>query len=86
VTQLLDINDEHVASADSTVIPGLRKALTEAELADLGTEMNSEERRALTHAHPNVPTSGPLAGAARKAAELVDRVRDRSADVNRTNS
>ncbi len=46
--------------------------------------MASDERRMLTHAHPALPDSGPVAAITRKLAEAVDQVRDRSADVGRT--
>ncbi len=85
VTDLLGAFSDHVTYADETVLPGLA-VLSEPELAELGQAMASEERRKLTHAHPAVPDSGPLASVARKAAELVDRARDRSTNVGRTSS
>jgi hypothetical protein len=86
VTQLLDLTDAHIAEAEETVLPELRTALTEAELADLGAAMVSDERHLLTHPHPHLPDSGPLAGLARRAAGLVDHKRDKSADIGRTAS
>jgi hemerythrin-like domain-containing protein len=85
VSELLEINDNHVSESDAVVLPGLRFALTSEELDELGQQMTSNERRHLTHPHPLLPDSGPLAGATRKAAEIVDRMRDHSTDIGRTN-
>jgi hypothetical protein len=86
VTELLDITDEHVRRADTAVIPGLRAALTPAELVDMGETMVSDERSLLTHSHPALPDSGPVAAVTRRLAEVVDGIRDRSSDVGRTTS
>ncbi len=86
VTELIDVLDCHLVDADTTVLPGLRAVLSEAELAELGERMLSDERRLLTHSHPSLPDSGPLAGVTRRAAELFDRVRDSSTDIGRTTS
>lgn len=84
VTELLDANEAHVTEADNRVFPALRAALSGDELEELGTRIESDERQMLTHSHPSLPDSGPIAGVTRKAAEIVDRIRDRSADVGRT--
>lgn len=84
VTELLDLTDGHVARAESAWLPALEDALGTDELERMGAEMTSGERRRLSHPHALVPDAGPLAGAGRKVAEVVDRVRDRSTDVNRT--
>jgi hypothetical protein len=86
VTQLMDLTDAHVADADANVLPALEAALDAAELTRLAADMTSDELGLLTHSHPAVPDAGPLAGVAHKAAEIVDRVRDRSTDVGRTSS
>ncbi|MHB1536000.1 MAG: hemerythrin domain-containing protein [Acidimicrobiales bacterium] len=84
VTELLDISERHTANADGTVFPALRSSLSEDELDELGQVMASDERRRLTHPHPVLPDSGPVAAVTRKAAEMFDRVRDHSADIGRT--
>jgi hypothetical protein len=86
VNRLLELTDAHIAKAQQTVLPDLRTALTEAELADLGAAMVSDERHLLTHPHPHLPSRGPLAGLTRRVAGLVDRNRDKSADIGRTAS
>jgi hypothetical protein len=86
VTQLLDLTEAHIAGFDATIAPALRDALSAAELTELGTAMVSEERQLLTHPHPHLPDSGPLAKATHWAASVVDRGRDRSTDIGRTSS
>jgi hypothetical protein len=86
VTDLLDSTDEHISAAETTIEPGLRSALSASELQELGSRMVSEERQDLSHAHPNLPNTGPIAGVTRKVAEVVDNLRDRSTDVNRTST
>jgi hemerythrin-like domain-containing protein len=85
VTEMLHINDRHIAESDTVVLPCLRSALRAEELDELGRKMNSDERRRLTHPHPMLPDGGPLSNAMRKAAEFVDRMRDHSTDIGRTN-
>jgi hemerythrin-like domain-containing protein len=85
VTEMLHFNGRHVAEAEAVVLPGLRSALSAQELEDLGQRMTSDERRALTHPHPALPDSGPLSTATRKVAEVVDRIRDHSTDIGRSN-
>jgi hypothetical protein len=46
--------------------------------------MVSDERSLLTHSHPALPDTGPVAAVTRKVAEVVDSLRDRSADIGRT--
>lgn len=84
VTDLLDITDAHISGGNSAVFPALRDALSAAELDELGAAMVSDERRRLTHSHPALPDTGPVAAVTRKVAEVVDNVRDRSADIGRT--
>jgi hypothetical protein len=84
VTDLLDITDAHIHEATSAVFPALCATLSATELEELGAAMVSDERRLLTHSHPALPDSGPVAAVTRKVAEMVDDLRDRSADVGRT--
>ena len=83
VTQLLDLTRDHIADADATVLPALRSGFSSGELADLGRRMDSEEHGLLTHPHPHLPDSGPIARLSRKVVSALDRARDRSADLNR---
>ena len=86
VTELLHLTEGHVANAEAALIPALQAGLTSEELTDLGAAMVSDERQLLTHPHPHLPDSGPIAKASRWAASLVDRGRDRSADTNRAST
>jgi hemerythrin-like domain-containing protein len=83
VTDLLHITTAHVSLANARVLPGLEQALSETELGELGQQMSSDERRVLNHPHPALPNRGPLATVTRKAAEMVDHLRDRSAAAGR---
>ncbi len=83
VTELLELTKGHIANAEVALTPALEAGLTSEGLTDLGATMLSDERRLLTHPHPHLPDSGPIAEATRWAASLVDRSRDRSADTNR---
>jgi hemerythrin-like domain-containing protein len=85
VTKMLHFNDRHISESDSVVLPGLRFALSAEELDKLGDKMISDERRHLTHPHTSLPDSGPLSSLTRKIAEFVDRMRDHSTDIGRSN-
>jgi hemerythrin-like domain-containing protein len=86
VTQLLDLTDAHIADARSTLLPALREALSAEELNELGRSMLSDERDLLTHPHPHLPDTGPVAKVSRWVASKVDRGRDESTDIGRTSS
>lgn len=78
VTELLNINDAHITDADTALLPGLRAALSDEELSDLGRRITSGQARQLTHSYPIVPGNGPIAGIAHKLAEIVDAIRART--------
>jgi hemerythrin-like domain-containing protein len=86
VTELLDDTNRHIGVTDDKVLPALRSLLSDPEREELGGRMNSDERQLLTHAHPHLPTTGPLADITRKVAETVDGLRDQSSDIGRTAS
>jgi hemerythrin-like domain-containing protein len=86
VTELLDATNHHIGATNVKVLPALRSLLSGSELDELGERMNSDERQLLTHSHPHLPATGPLAGVTRKIAETVDGIRDRSSDIGRTSS
>jgi Hemerythrin HHE cation binding domain len=83
VNELLDITERHTRQADEQLFPFLRGHLSEAELADLGEAMRSDELQLTSHPHPHLPDTGPLAKVTRKAAALFDRGRDSSTDLMR---
>jgi len=84
VTELLDLNDAHITDADTTILPGLRAALSDEELSDLGRRITSGQARQLTHSHPIVPGNGPIAGITHKLAEIIDAIRARINRQGRT--
>jgi hemerythrin-like domain-containing protein len=86
VTELLDDTNRHIEVTDDKVLPALRSLLSDPQRKELGGRMNSDERQLLTHSHPHLPTTGPLADITRKVAETVDGLRDRSSDIGRTAS
>jgi hypothetical protein len=78
-----ELTGGHVAEADTTLFPALCEALSAEDLTELGTIMVSDERQILTHPHPHLPGTGPVAKASRWAASFVDRGRDNSTDIGR---
>jgi hypothetical protein len=56
-------------------------ALSRDELAELGAAMVSDERQLTTHAHPSLPAGGPFGKVGRWAASVIDKRRDKSADI-----
>ena len=78
VNELLAISERHITEANSTVLPGLRSALSTDQLAQLGERMISDERHMHTHAHPIMPDQGPIADLTAKLAQVLDGRRDRS--------
>jgi Hemerythrin HHE cation binding domain len=83
VNKLLEITQRHTRQADECLLPFLRDQLSEADLADLGAAMRSDERQLTSHPHPHLPDTGPLAKITRKAAALIDRGRDSTTDLQR---
>lgn len=83
VNELLEISKRHNRQADECLFPFLGAHLSDAELADLGATLRSDEVQLTSHPHPHLPDTGPLAKIARKAAALIDRGRDSSTDLRR---
>ena len=86
VTQLLDLTDGHIRAANTALFPLMTEAMSPAELDELGASMVSDERYLTTHAHPNLPARGPFAKVGRWVASVIDKRRDKSADVGRASS
>jgi Hemerythrin HHE cation binding domain len=83
VNELLQIVTRHIRQADECVLPFLGDHFSEAELADVGAALRSDELQLTSHPHPHLPDTGPLARITRKAAALFDRGRDSSTDLRR---
>jgi iron-sulfur cluster repair protein YtfE (RIC family) len=84
VTELHELTDRHVLHAEMSVFPQLRSSMSTADLGALGTLMVSDHRQLLTHAHPHLPASGPLASASTSIASFIDSRRDKATDVGRS--
>jgi len=81
--ELLAVVDRHVERSGA-LLSALRTALDDGQLDELGAAMQGDDAKLLTHPHPHLPDTGPLAKLTRGAAALVDRTRDSSADVGRS--
>jgi hypothetical protein len=81
VIELLELTDGHIVEANTTLFPALSEVLSADDLTELGTTMVSDELQILTHPHPHLPDTGPVATVSRWAASLVDRGRDSSTDI-----
>jgi hemerythrin-like domain-containing protein len=86
VTELLELTKGHISEANTVLFPALYEALSADDLTALGTTMLSDERQILTHPHPHLPDTGPVATVSRWAASLVDRGRDNSTDIGRSST
>jgi hypothetical protein len=86
VIELFDLTDGHIVDANIALLPALSAALSAEDLAKLGTTMESNERQILTHPHPHLPDTGPLAKVSRWAASHIDHGRDNSTDVGRSST
>jgi hemerythrin superfamily protein len=68
--------EAHVAEEESTLFPQLRTHCSAEQLANLGEKLETAEKAAPTHPHPNTPDSKLGATVAGAAAGVADRLRD----------
>ncbi|MDP8970322.1 MAG: hemerythrin domain-containing protein [Actinomycetota bacterium] len=66
----------HVQEEESGLLPGLRQALSDDDLRDLGSKLDSAKAVVPTRPHPSAPTGPAAKMAASPPVALVDRVRD----------
>jgi hypothetical protein len=66
----------HVKRCEETLFPGLREALSDAELIRLGNRVAIAEEAAPTRPHPGTPATPPWNKVVDPAVGVVDRVRD----------
>jgi hypothetical protein len=66
----------HVKRCEETLFPGLREALTDAELIRLGNRVAIAEEAAPTRPHPGTPATPPWNKVVDPAVGVVDRLRD----------
>jgi hypothetical protein len=78
---LMDDDDIVLESLEEHHIPKIRKALSPADLRDLGEQMAKAKEVAPTHPHPRAPDEPPGNLVAGAAAAVVDRGRDLVRDV-----
>jgi len=81
VTVLKELVLHHAKEEERDMFPQIRKALTPADLRDLGEQMEKAKEIAPTHPHPRAPDEPPGNVVAGAAAALVDRGRDAMSEV-----
>jgi hemerythrin-like domain-containing protein len=74
--QFLALGRAHIDFEETKVWPGVRLALSEQELADLGTQLEQGRRLAPTRPHPNMPCTPEVLKVAAPIAGAADRIRD----------
>jgi hemerythrin superfamily protein len=81
VTVLKELVLHHAREEERDIFPKIRKALSPADLRDLGEQMEQSKELAPTHPHPRAPDEPPGNLVAGAAAALVDRGRDAIRDL-----
>lgn len=66
----------HVQEEERDLFPGIRNALSDEELRDLGAKLDQARSMVPTRPHPDAPTSPGAKAAAGPPVALVDRIRD----------
>ncbi len=74
--QVIAIVREHIDFEESQVWPGVRLALSEQELGDLGTQLEQAKRLAPTRPHPHMPCTPEMLKVTAPIAGAADRIRD----------
>jgi hemerythrin superfamily protein len=81
VTVLKELVLHHAKEEERDMFPKIRKALTPADLRDLGEQMERAKEMAPTRPHPRAPDEPPGNIVAGAAAAIVDRGRDVVRDI-----
>ena len=81
VTVLKELVLHHAKEEERDMFPQIRKALSPAELRDLGEQLEKAKAMAPTRPHPRAPDEPPGNIVAGTAAAIVDRGRDVVRDV-----
>ena len=81
--QFLALGHAHIDFEETEVWPGVRLALSEQELGDLGAQLEQGKRLAPTRPHPNMPCTPEVQKVAAPIAGAADRIRDVLAGRNR---
>jgi Hemerythrin HHE cation binding domain len=74
--QFAGVGRAHLDFEESKVWPGVRLALSEQELADLGAQLEQGKRLAPTRPHPSMPPDPQVQKLAGRIAGATDRIRD----------
>ena len=74
--QVVDVVRAHIDFEETQVWPGVRLALSEQELGDLGTQLEQAKRLAPTRPHPHMPCTPEVLKVAAPIAGAADRIRD----------
>ena len=74
--QVIAISRAHIDFEESQVWPGVRLALSEQELGDLGAQLEQAKRLAPTRPHPHMPCTPEVLKVAAPIAGAADRIRD----------
>jgi hemerythrin superfamily protein len=74
--QVIAISRAHIDFEETQVWPGVRLALSEQELGDLGAQLEQAKRLAPTRPHPHMPCTPEVLKVAAPIAGAADRIRD----------
>ncbi len=81
--QAIAIIRAHIDFEETQVWPGVRLALSEQELGDLGAQLEQAKRLAPTRPHPHMPCAPEVLKVAAPIAGAADRIRDALAGRHR---
>jgi hemerythrin-like domain-containing protein len=81
--RFITIGRAHIEFEERKVWPGVRLALSEQELDDLGAQLEQAKRLAPTRPHPNLPLTPDMLKVAAPIAGATDWIRDVLAGRNR---
>jgi hemerythrin-like domain-containing protein len=76
IRQFIAIGRAHIDFEETRVWPGVRLALSEQELDEVGAQLEQAKRLAPTRPHPNVPPTPEVLKVAAPIAGATDRIRD----------
>lgn len=76
VRQFLTIGRAHIDFEETRVWPGVRLALSEQELDELGAQLAQGKKLAPTRPHPNMPPTAEVLKVVAPIAGATDRIRD----------
>ena len=74
--QVIAASRAHIGFEETQVWPGVRLALSEQELGDLGAQLEQAKRLAPTRPHPHMPCTPEMLKMAAPIAGATDRIRD----------